>query len=116
MTPEHPSVTPTERTEAVDNTEGYEVWKAMIEDAVDRGEVRYLHPMTVLGRTIPATYWNPADGPSPNAGLYAAAALLSSACDCRGRLHPACVWPTIQRGEQPDMPEDWRDWTAASRG
>lgn len=72
--------------------DGYLVWKAMIEDAVDRGEVHYLPEERISGH------------------LYDAAATLASACACRGRLHAACVWPTIQRGEPLDMPEDWRDW------
>jgi hypothetical protein len=88
----------------------YEVWTALMEDAVDRGEVQYMPPATIAGFTVPATYWNPGFERHPRVHLYDAAAMLASACACRGRLHAACVWPTIQRGEQPDMPEDWREW------
>lgn len=97
----------------VSTSDGYEVWTAVMEDAVDRGEIHYLHERRISGHVIPATYWNPAVERHPLVHLYDAAAVLASACACRGRLHPQCVWPTIQRGEQTDMPDDWRDWTQA---
>lgn len=92
--------------------QGYEVWKAMIEDAVERGEVKFLQPATIAGRSIPADYWIMGYERHPRVHLYDAAATLASACACRGRMHAGCVWPTIQRGEQPDMPENWRDWVS----
>lgn len=89
--------------------DGYEVWTALMEDAVDRGEVKHYPPTTISGYTIPATYWTPGT-PHPRTDLMRAQMVLAAACSCRGRLHAACVYPTIQRGEEPDMPEDWRDW------
>jgi hypothetical protein len=79
--------------------DGYVVWKAMMEDAVDRGDVKFLQATSIGGYVIPATYWNPAVERHPRLGLYAADALLASACACRGSLHQQCVYPTIMRGE-----------------
>lgn len=90
--------------------DGHEVWRALMEDGVDRGEVVYLHPKKIAGFTVPATYWVPGAERHPHVALYDAAATLASACACRGRLHAACVWPTVKRGEPLDMPEDWHDW------
>ncbi len=90
--------------------EGAEVWYALMEDAVDRGEVRYLPETSIAGYKIPALYWNPQAERHPHVPLYDAMLRLAHACTCRARLHPECAWPTIQRGEPLDMPEDWREW------
>jgi hypothetical protein len=106
----YPLVGPPSASGAVTRCDGAEVWHALMEDAVDRGEIRYLPETTISGYRIPALYWNPQARRHPHGVLRQAQMVLSSLCTCRARLHPECAWPTIQRGEPLDMPDDWREW------
>lgn len=90
--------------------DGYEIWSAVMEDAVERGDLRFVAETTISGYKIPAVYYDPQRDHHPHGPLRQAQMVLASVCTCRGRLHAACVYPTLQRGEPLDMPEDWRDW------
>lgn len=87
----------------------YEVWTALMEDAVDRGDLTVVPETTISGYKIPAVYWDQRDH-HPHGPLRQAQMMLAAACTCRGRLHAECVYPTTLRGEPLDMPEDWHDW------
>lgn len=60
--------------------DGYPVWIAMMEDARERGEVRYHHP----------TFWRGYETPP-----YYEHVALASACACGGSLHMRCAVPVL---------------------
>jgi hypothetical protein len=61
---------------------GYPIWVAMMEDARERGEVRYHHPTYWRGYETPP-YYEPVD------------VALASACACGGSLHTRCAVPVL---------------------
>ena len=78
-----------------------EMWQAMMDDALDRGDVLLVPPTVISGYEVPAAYWHVDSERFPYIALYDARAALASACACRGALHEECVWPTVQRGQTP---------------
>lgn len=78
----------------------YEVWTAMMEDAIDAGDVRVVEATTISGYVIPATYWVQGREPHPHMQARFAQMALANVCACRGSLHYECVYPTLMRGEE----------------
>lgn len=75
--------------------DGYPVWLAMMEDARERGEVRYHHPTFWRGHETPP-YYEPTD------------VALASACACGGSLHLRCALPVLASPDSrtPDGTQD----------